>query len=254
MYREVPCIKGETDTFTTTTHPVVVEMSVSLSVNGRHFLTAMVSPESLEEFVIGFLFTEQIIKSLNDIESIQKEKNSFSVLTKNPFKVLGQKKIILSGCGGSSSYLDIRRLPVISSSFQVPPHTITSAMKEIMDSSLHRLTGGVHVVGLTAQEQLHISEDIGRHNALDKAIGYALKNQIPLDESFVTSSGRISSEMVRKSLVANIPLLVSRGAVTSLALEIAEKTGLCVIGFARGERMNIYTNPVRVTGAPHTMG
>jgi FdhD protein len=254
MYREFPCLRMEEGTFVPSTHPVVVEASISLTVNGRNLMTAMASPHSLEEFVIGFLFTEQIIHDIQEIESIQREKDTFRVLTKNPFRVLGQKKIILSGCGGSSSYLDARRLPHISSSLRVPPETIRSAMREVMDSPLHRLTGGVHVVGLYSQGSMHIEEDIGRHNALDKVIGHALRNHIPREESFVVSSGRISSEMIRKCLIAGIPLIVSRGAATSLALEMAEKTGLCVVGFARGDRMNIYTHPARVEGVPLTTG
>ena len=253
MYREVPCIKEDAGTFTSTTHPVVVEASVSLTVNGRNLMTAMASPDSLEEYITGFLFTEQIIKNVDEIESIRQDKNSFSVLTRNPFKVLGQKKIILSGCGGSSSFLDARRLPQITSTLQVHPDRISAAMKKVMDSSLHRLTGGVHVVGLSYRDDLIVKEDIGRHNAVDKVIGHALRNGIPLIETFVVSSGRISSEMVRKCLMGGIPLIVSRGAATSLALEIADKTGLCVVGFARGDRMNIYTNPRHIEGAPLTM-
>jgi FdhD protein len=120
-----------------------------------------------------------------------------------------------------------------------------------MDSELHRMTGGIHVVGLIGpQDEVHIAEDIGRHNALDRAIGFALRNSIVLSRSFVVSSGRISSEMVRKCLVANIPVIVSRGATTSLSIDIARKTGLTVIGFVRAGRMNIYSCPERIEGAP----
>jgi FdhD protein len=255
MYHEIPCIKGDGSTFVSTVHPVVDEVSVSLSVNGRPILTAMTSPDTLEDFIKGFLFTEQIIKSLEEIESIKRDKNSFSVLTKNPFKVIGPKRLVLSGCGGTSTPLDVKRLPRISSTFTVSPSVISSAMKGVMDSTLHRLTGGVHVVGLGQGDTLlDIREDIGRHNALDKVIGYALVHSIVLADTFVISSGRISSEMVRKCLIANIPIIVSRGATTSLAVELAKQTGVCVVGFARGGKMNIYSHPERVQGAPSWVG
>ncbi len=249
MYREIPCLKGDGNIFVSTTHPVVEEISVSLSVNGRSILTAMTSPDDLEDFITGFLFTEQIIKDLNEIESMKRDKNSFSVLTKNPFKVIGPKRLVLSGCGGTSTPLDVKRLPRISSTLTVNPSTISSAMKEVMESTLHRLTGGVHVVGLGQKEAvLHICEDIGRHNALDKVIGYALAHSIPLADTFMISSGRISSEMVRKCLIANIPVIASRGATTSLAVELAKETGISVVGFARGGKMNIYSHYERIQG------
>ena len=98
-------------------HEVVEEVPVALFVNGRHAMTAMMSPVQLEDFVTGYLFTEQIIKGVEEIESIRIEKNRISVITKNLFKVLGPKKTILSGCGGSVSYIDAEKLPRIKSDF-----------------------------------------------------------------------------------------------------------------------------------------
>jgi FdhD protein len=248
MFRKLPCIRVVDGTFTPAEQSVAEEQSISLTVNGRNLMTALVSPEALEEFVIGFLFTEQIIRSLQEIESIRREKNSFSVLTTNPFRVLGQKKIILSGCGGSSSFLDARRLPKIASSLVVAPDALRSALQEITGSGPERPV--TYRVGLVPPEGApQWSEDIGRHNALDKVIGVALKHHLPLTESFVVSSGSISSEMVRKCLVAGIPLIASWGA-TTLAIEIAEKTGLCLVGIAAGDTLHIYTHSEHIQGAP----
>jgi len=105
------------------------------------------------------------------------------------------------------------------------------------------------VVLLDSQRVVSVAEDIGRHNAVDRIIGHALRNGIDLSRTFVISSGRISSEMVRKCLTANIPIIVSRSATTTLSVEIANKTGLTVIGFARGGKLNIYSHPERITGA-----
>jgi FdhD protein len=126
---------------------------------------------------------------------------------------------------------------------------ISSTLKELLASELHSKTGGIHVVGLASAEGLIArSEDIGRHNALDRVIGHALRTNKDLSRTFAICSGRISSEMVRKCLIANIPAVVSHSATTTLSIDIAAKTGVCVIGFVRGAKMNIYTHAERVTG------
>jgi len=89
-------------------------------------------------------------------------------------------------------------------------------------------------------------EDIGRHNALDKVIGYGLKHNVDFSRTIVTCSGRLSSEMVRKCLIANIPIIASRGATTTLAISMGEQSGLTIIGFVRSQKMNIYTGVERV--------
>ena len=248
MYRKLPCKRIDGDKCEDHLHEVIEEVPLALFVNGRHAMTAMMSPVMLEEFVTGYLFTEQIIKGIDEIESIKIEKNRMSVITTNLFKVLGPKKTILSGCGGSTSFIDTEKLPKIQSDYRVTTEAIWNAAKAVLNSELHRITGGIHIVALLDGEKiLAVSEDIGRHNALDRVIGFGLRNKIDLSKTYVIVSGRISSEMVRKCLIANIPIIVSRGATTTLAVETAEKTGLTVVGFARGGKMNVYTHPERVS-------
>lgn len=249
MFRNVPCIRVDGEKTEVATHEVIEEVPYALFINGRHAMTAMMSPVQLEDFVTGYLFTEQIIKSPEEIESIKIEKNRLSVITKNLFKVLGPKKTILSGCGGSTSFIDTEKLPSIKSGFTISAPAIILTIKEVLASGLHNKTGGIHIVGLASADGIITrSEDIGRHNALDRVIGYALRNNIDLSGTYAICSGRISSEMIRKCLIANIPVVVSRGATTTLAIDIAAKTGICVIGFVRGSTMNIYTHPERVQG------
>jgi len=249
MYRRIPCIRVDGNTAEQGLHEVVEEIPIALFINGRHAMTAMMSPVNLEDFVTGYLFTEQIIKTVDEIESIRSEKNRISVITKNLFKVLGPKKTILSGCGGSTSFIDAEKLPKIQSDFSLSAEAIAAALRSVLDSEIHRITGGFHmVVLLDKQRVICVAEDIGRHNAVDRVIGHALRNGIDLSQTFVISSGRISSEMVRKCLIGNIPVIVSRSATTTLSVDIADKTGLCIIGFARGAKMNIYSHPERVQG------
>ena len=255
MYSTVPCIKSDNGSMIPSSHDVVIEVPLSVFVNGRHALTAMISPTMLEEFVTGFLYTERIIRKLEDIESLAHRKEegksagtpSASVLTKNPFSIMLSSKTVLSGCGGDTSYLDADRLPKIQSDMITELSTIKKIMKETLVSDLHTRTGGIHIVGLFGPDgKICVMEDIGRHNALDKVIGYGLKHDVDFSRTIVTCSGRLSSEMVRKCLIANIPIIASRGATTTLAISMGEQAGLTIIGFVRSQKMNIYTGVERV--------
>jgi len=249
MYKKLPCIRVDDGKCEKGLHEVIEEAPLALFVNGRHAMTAMMSPVQLEDFVTGYLYTEQIIKNVDEIESIRIEKNRMSVITKNLFKVLGPKKTILSGCGGSTSFIDTEKLPKVTSKYSISTTDIRNSAKAVLNSELHEKTGGIHIVALLDKEKvLAVSEDIGRHNALDRVIGFGLRNNIDLSKTWVIVSGRISSEMVRKCLIAGIPIIVSRGATTTLAVETAEKTGLTVVGFARSSKMVIYTHSQRVEG------
>ena len=161
-------------------------------------------------------------------------------------------KTVLSGCGGDTSYLDPDRLPKIQSDMTTELSTINKIMKETLVSDLHTRTGGIHIVGLFGPDgKICIMEDIGRHNALDKVIGYGLKHNVDFSRTIVTCSGRLSSEMVRKCLIANIPIIASRGATTTLAISMGEQSGLTIIGFVRSHKMNIYTSVERVKNQEH---
>jgi FdhD protein len=154
------------------------------------------------------------------------------------------RRPIVSGCGGIASFLDESKLPEIRSDQTITRTQAQQAMGAISLSETHIATGGVHSVGLFAEDgPITIIEDIGRHNALDKAIGYAiLQSPKPdLHRTFVACTGRVSSDMALKCSVAGIPIVVSRGATTSLAISIAERTSLCIIGFLRGKRLSVYT-------------
>ncbi len=247
MLSEFSCLKIDEDATEQSRCSVADEIPLSIFINGRHFVTAMMSPQMREEFVIGHLISEKLVKSLQEIESVEIEGNVARAIIANPVKALMPRRPIVSGCGGIASYLDESKLPAIQSDLTICKEDVFRAMKAISLSEIHRATGGVHSVGLFGKKgTVCIVEDIGRHNALDKAVGYALKNEIDLSATFAASTGRISSDMVLKCSAAGIPIVVSRGATTSLAIKIAERTGLTIVGFVRGRRMNIYTNTATV--------
>jgi len=244
MIKECKCLRLDGANAEEATCQVVEEVPLSIFINGRHFVTAMTSPQMRKEFITGHLFAERIICGPQEIESLEIEGNVARVIVANPMRAIVPRRPIVSGCGGIASFLDESKLPEIKSDLKIGRSQAQEAMRSISLSETHIATGGVHSVGLFAETgPICIIEDIGRHNALDKAIGYALiqKKDLDFHRTYVACTGRVSSDMALKCSVAGIPIIVSRGATTSLAISIAERTNLCIIGFLRGKRLSVYT-------------
>jgi FdhD protein len=248
MIKEYGCIKLDGTSREDEICPVAEEVPLSMFINGRHFATAMISPDLRAEFVTGHLFSERIISGRQEIESLEIEGNVARAIIANSLRAIVPRRPIVSGCGGIASFLDESKLPTISSDLRIDIDQARAAMAAISLSEIHNATGGVHSVGLFGDREPIIIEDIGRHNALDKAIGWALirRRDYSFSQSYVACTGRVSSDMALKCSVAGIPIVVSRGATTSLAVSIAERTGLCIIGFLRGKRMSVYTHAERL--------
>ncbi len=250
MLKDFRCLRVDGDEVEDTVCQVVKEVPLSVFINGRHFATAMISPEKRMEFVTGHLFAERIVAEAREIESLEIEGNVARAIVTNPMRAIVPRRPIVSGCGGIASFLDEAKLPLIKSDLVIRKEQAQEAMKAISLSETHVATGGVHSVGLFDDAgEVCIIEDIGRHNALDKAIGGMLLQKQNQDFDFsriyAACTGRVSSDMALKCSVAGIPIIVSRGATTSLAISIAERTGLCIVGFLRGKRLSVYTNQER---------
>jgi len=247
MIRDYSCIKVDGDLSEEAACQVVEESPLSIFINGRHFATAMISPQFRAEFVTGHLISERIVSGKKEIESLEIEGNLARAIVANPMRAIVPRRPIVSGCGGVASFLDESKLPLIQSDLQIDKDQAKEAMSAISLSEIHIATGGVHSVGLFGVGEPIIIEDIGRHNALDKAIGCALIHRPDFDfkRTYAACTGRVSSDMALKCSVAGIPIVVSRGATTSLAISIAERTGLCIIGFLRGKRLSVYTHRER---------
>ena len=185
---------------------IIGEFPLALVLNGEYSNTFLCTPENLEQLVAGFLMTKGVIKSKDNIKSIEKTETTIKV----------------------------------SDIYEVMKENLTS-------SELFKNTGGVHSVAIYDNEKLiTIREDVARHNAMDKSIGYCLLNNIDLKDKIIFVSGRISCEMILKAAKAGIPIVISKSAPTNLSREIAKKLNITLAGFVRGERMNIYTEPQRI--------
>jgi len=201
---------------------VVTELGLSIIINGEHFATAMITPMMEKEFIIGHLFGRGIIENIADIESVTVKENIAEVT-------------LLKEEGKAS------RSPEIHSDFKVSREDIFDGVNAILKSKIYAETEAIHSAGLFRQgaEPICIAEDVGRHNALDKVIGYALINKIDFRNTFAASTGRMVSDMVSKICRANIPVVATKTAVTKLGVEIGQKCGLTIIGFVRDKGMKI---------------
>ncbi|HQV64278.1 MAG TPA: formate dehydrogenase accessory sulfurtransferase FdhD, partial [Anaerolineales bacterium] len=152
---------------------------------------------------------------------------------------------------GGVTAVDLLAKPNVSfdsDQFKVQPEAIGKLVEMLFESqSLYRETGGVHTSALSDGEKILISaEDIGRHNTLDKIAGLCLMNNIWPETRILITTGRISSEMLQKAARMNAPILISRTSPSSLSIEMAERYGITLIGYARKHRFNVYSNTQRV--------
>ncbi len=235
---------------------VAAEIGFTLNVNDKQLVTLLCTPAELDAMAIGFLLSEGILldrKSL--LEVLVDEKNyTVSVTLANlpdDIDSTFHKKILTSGCGRGITFTDaanLKNLPPSKTQIRIALEEIPNLLTEFRSlSELFMKTGGVHSAALADRERIHLyAEDIGRHNAVDKLIGKAFLAEIPVEDKILISSGRISGEIMTKVIRNRIPIMISRTAPTCMSITYAEDHGVTLIGFARGDRMNIYTHPQRV--------
>lgn len=228
---------------------IAIEKKIKISVNNEEIVSLSASPCQIREFVVGFLMTEGILKGDWCPEKIiiEESEKQVNVIVELEGHVCLDGKTITSGCMAAVSFLDNVK-ETINDSLKIKPSALFKFFRDFQEKSiLYRTTGCIHAAAVADENEiLFIAEDVGRHNAVDKVIGWALLNRVPFKGKIMLVSGRISSEMVLKTAKWKIPLIVSRTAPTSLAVEFAEKAGLTLIGFLRGQRFNIYSHPERI--------
>ncbi len=233
--------------------PVAVEKALRIKVNGRDLLRLYCTPLMVRELVVGLLLTEEIIKGswcAERMEIVYGEEIVVDVVSELSGEVtaLGGEVTITSGCAGGVTFEKKEIRDVGYKDLRVRPEVLKNLFNEFqMRSDLYKSTGCIHSAALSdGRILIAFAEDIGRHNAIDKVIGYAVLEDIKLGGKIMFASGRLSSEMISKCARWSIPLVVSRTAPTTRALDIAEKAGMTVVGFMRGDRFNIYTHPERI--------
>ncbi|QGG47797.1 formate dehydrogenase accessory sulfurtransferase FdhD [Heliorestis convoluta] len=235
---------------------LVVEWPLTIYLNGQEVVTLLTTPEYEEHLAIGFLAAEGFIRKADDIEMVRSDAEKGQVFVEAKAGQVAEKtfmkRFITTGCGKGTSFYHLddvqRSKKIANSSMKVKAETVLELMKKMQTlSELYQQTGGVHSAALCNKQEISIyREDVGRHNAVDKIIGQCFINQESLHDKLLLTSGRISSEILTKVAKMSIPILVSRSAPTDLAASYAEQLGITLIGFARGQRMNIYSHRDRI--------
>ncbi|MFB2781020.1 formate dehydrogenase accessory sulfurtransferase FdhD [Shewanella mangrovisoli] len=240
---------------------VANEVRVALVYNGIAHTVMLASPENLEEFAIGFTLSERIVSHVNEIKGVDLEFTPEGVLiqveiTQRCFMELKQQRRNMAGrtgcglCGVAQLEEAVKPVIRVDSDARFNIDHLQHALEQIKENQHHfKLTGATHAaMGLDAEGQIIAAfEDIGRHIALDKLIGGFSMRQAQRPVAVLLTS-RASFEMVQKAASANIQILFAMSAVTSLALELAEKSNITLIGFCRNGRATLYTHSYRLLG------
>ncbi|ARU49795.1 formate dehydrogenase accessory protein FdhD [Sulfurospirillum diekertiae] len=235
---------------------LVREIKLEIYVNGEKVGAVMATPVDQEALAIGYLMSENIIEKFSDVTSLKLLNDGMQVHIEAKVNVANIKKlnaegVVISGCGRSmTANIDPEAIEakVIKSDFTLRADLLCKEMGQFYtECPLYEQTGCVHTAKLfTDAHTYFIGEDIAQHNTIDKVVGKAQIAGVDVRNAFLMVSGRLSSEMVAKAVMHQIPILASRTASTCLGLMIAEKFGLTLIGFVRGDTMNVYRNPQRI--------
>jgi FdhD protein len=242
---------------------IAVEAPLEIRIAGKAMTVVMRTPGHDEELVRGFLYAEGIITRGDDIVALARPERLTGDEVGNVLDVTlrpgaaapkGERLFYASSscgvCGKNAISALTVRAPIIESSICVTPSLISSLPDRLRAAQpMFAATGGVHASGLfTADGTLElVREDVGRHNALDKIIGWAVeKLRVPLSNSLLLVSGRVSYELVQKAIAVGLPLLAAVGAPSSLAVDLAEQFGVTLVGFVRGASMNVYAHADRI--------
>ncbi len=235
---------------------VTRESPLTIILNNQELVTLLCSPAEPKYLAIGFLSSEGLLETKDEIKKIivDDQRGVVRVETERvngPAAELLFKRFITSGCGRGASFYsaaDVRDQAMVESQTRLSAREVFALVKEFQQRSrIYRATGGVHSAALCDTTGILVfAEDIGRHNAIDKIFGRCLLEDRPTEGRIIITSGRISSEILLKVARRNIPVIISKSAPTDLGVRLAADLGLTLIGFARGRRMNAYANDWRI--------
>ena len=245
---------------------LAVEEPLEIRLAGRRFTLTMRTPGNDEELAAGFLLAEGFISNADELGEIRRLRDAKGADEPNAIDIvlnvraeglrerLKRNFTISSSCGvcGKTSIESItRRIAPIASRAKITAPTMLRLGSRLRESQeVFAATGGLHACGLFDLEGklLAAREDIGRHNAVDKVVGWALTNEmLPLAKAVMMVSGRLSFEIVQKAAAAGVPILAAVSAPSSLAVELADEAAITLVGFLRDGSFNVYTHRARIT-------
>jgi len=229
------------------TFTAAVEETIELYVNNKHIASILATPEQLKQLAVGYLVCEGIVRTLSEIEDVRIDNNRiFTQITQNEHFELWFE-LRSSGCIGVNweHNEDVN----VQSNTRFNPAIIKKSL-HYMESDIYQLTRGTHAACIIDKFGNCVANalDVGRHNAIDKAIGQALIDGFDPGQHFLLSTGRQPAGMVLKAARAGIPMVVTKTAPLNSGIETARKTGICLVGFATSESLTVFANPQRLDG------
>jgi FdhD protein len=237
------------------TDGVAVEEPLEIRVGGRALAVTMRTPGHDEELAVGFCLSEGI-PAVAAAPPPDLAANTVDVSVAAPFDAERVRRNFYTSsscgvCGKGALEAVAVEAPRVGSDLRIDADLLAALPDRLREGQpAFAATGGLHATGLfdEAGALLCLREDVGRHNAMDKVVGWAFaRGLLPLERSLLCVSGRLSFELVQKAAVAGCPVLVAVGAPSSLAVDLAHDRGITLCGFVRGGRLNVYTEPWRVT-------
>jgi len=234
----------------------VREMPLTIVLNNQELVTLLCSPADFQYLAIGFLASEGLIKSKDEIKKIvaddEKGKVYIDTISGRKDEQASLSKRLLTSSGGKHTSLNSvanNKGQKVESQTIISPLQVYALVEVFLQySKIFRTTGGVHSAALCDTSNILIfNEDIGRHNAIDKIFGRCMLKDVSTSGRIMITSGRISSEILLKVSRRNIPILITKTAPTYRGVKLADTLGVTLIGFVRGQQMNIYSHGYRVT-------
>jgi FdhD protein len=229
---------------------VIGEAVITINVNGNELVSLMATPAQQAELALGFLVNEGLMDDLKDLDHVHVSDDGCCVDVWLQHAIeIPERRVITSGCGGGVTFdepgIELGR---IEADLRISPDELFSMFRQLhFPDSLHARARGVHASGLTDGKQiLALAEDVGRHNSIDKITGNCLEQDIQTEGKALLTTGRISSEMLRKGARMGCPIMASRNSPTSLSVEIADVNGITLVGYARQGRLRAYTHAFRL--------
>ncbi len=217
---------------------VITEQAYQVYLNDKLLTELVASPQQLRELGVGFVVCEGLAEEVDAVDVVGSE-------IRVQAKGAGQSEWTIGSCGSVSAKHAPKR---VHSALSMPADQVGRVIAAVRSEEWER-TGGVHCSVLFLDGKLIVkSSDIGRHNTVDKVVGFAVLNHIPLAQCVLGCTGRQPAAMVAKAANAGIPIVISRSASTYQGILTAYMTGITLVCFARGERYTIYTHPYRLTG------
>lgn len=224
---------------------IVHDETITITINGTLNRSFSALNDSLREFAVGYVFNENLVEKIDDIKKV--EINDTQIDIEIDDRLLKNNETVLCSDSAGGLRSKIKNVKQVESDLKVTSGELLAKIEELKNNAdIWQATGGTHVAGIVNGKKFIVKEDVSRHVAVDKVIGYGILNDFDLSNCYVVYSGRMPADMVIKISRVGIPILVSNAAPVYSGYKIAEMGNVTLVGFVRGQRFNVYNNLGRV--------